>query len=111
MLYPDFSGKFLLGKAMLFPVGFDFRSQVIILKGQNKFDRFFFYVSTRQPFCFLLCGGAKRPLQGTKTLVSTAISRSRGESMIRAPTIPAALQPKPMHMVSACLPQALAFWK
>ena len=40
----------------------------------------------------------KRPLQGTKLLVSMAISRSRGESMMRQPTIPAALQPKPMHM-------------
>lgn len=32
----------------------------------------------------------------------------RGESVIRQPTTPAALQPKPMHMVRACLPQALA---
>ena len=47
-----------------------------------------------------------RPLQGTKLLVTMAISRSLGESMIRQPTMPAALQPKPMHMVSACLPQA-----
>ncbi len=52
-----------------------------------------------------------RPLQGTKLLVSMAMSRSRGESMMRQPTTPAALQPKPMHMVRACLPQALAFWK
>ena len=51
----------------------------------------------------------KRPLQGTKLLVRMAISRSRGESMMRQPTTPAALQPKPMAMVSACLPQALAF--
>ena len=52
-----------------------------------------------------------RPLQGTKLLVMMAMSRSRGESMIRQPTIPAALQPNPMAIVSACLPQALAFWK
>ena len=39
------------------------------------------------------------------------MSRSRGESMMRQPTTPAALQPKPMDMVSACLPQARAFWK
>ena len=51
----------------------------------------------------------KRPLQGTKLLVMMAMSRSRGESMMRQPTIPAALQPKPMHMVRACLPQAQAF--
>ena len=48
----------------------------------------------------------KRPLQGTKLLVSTASSRSRGESMIRQPTTPAALQPKPMAVVRACFPQA-----
>ena len=36
-----------------------------------------------------------------------ASMRSRGESMIRQPVTPAALQPKPMHIVSACLPQAL----
>ena len=40
-----------------------------------------------------------------------AMSRSLGESMMRQPTIPAALQPKPMHMVRDCLPQAWAFLK
>ena len=50
-----------------------------------------------------------RPLQGTRQLVSIAISRSRGESMIRHPTTPAALHPKPMHMVNACFPQAQHF--
>ena len=40
----------------------------------------------------------KRPLHGTKLFVSMASSRSRGESIIRHPTTPAALQPKPMHM-------------
>ena len=53
----------------------------------------------------------KRPLQGIRLLVSTAISRSRGESMMRQPVTPTALHPSPMHMVSACLPQELAFWK
>ncbi len=48
------------------------------------------------------------PLQGTKTLVRIAINLSRGESIIRQPVTPAALQPKPMHIVSACLPQAPA---
>ena len=48
----------------------------------------------------------KRPLHGMRLLVSTASSRSRSESMIRQPTTPAALQPSPMHIVSACLPQA-----
>ena len=48
----------------------------------------------------------KRPLQGIKAFVSIASSRSRGESMMRQPTTPAALQPSPMHIVSACLPQA-----
>ena len=53
----------------------------------------------------------KRPLQGTKLLVSIAIIRSLGESMILQPTTPAALQPNPIHMVSACFPQVLAFLK
>ena len=46
------------------------------------------------------------PLQGTKQLVMMAISLSRGESMMRQPVTPVALQPKPIIMVSACLPQA-----
>ena len=53
----------------------------------------------------------KRPLQGTKLLVSIAIIRSLGESMILQPTTPAALQPNPIQMVSACFPQVLAFLK
>ncbi len=48
----------------------------------------------------------KRPLQGIKALVRMAIMRSRGLSMMRQPTTPAALQPRPMHIVSACFPQA-----
>ena len=46
------------------------------------------------------------PLQGTKLLVIMAMSRSLGESMMRQPTMPAALHPNPIHMVKACLPQA-----
>lgn len=38
------------------------------------------------------------PLQGTKLLVKIAINLSRGESIIRQPTTPAALQPNPMHI-------------
>jgi len=40
-----------------------------------------------------------RPLQGTKTLVRVAINLSLGDSIILQPITPAALQPKPMHMV------------
>lgn len=40
----------------------------------------------------------KRPLQGTKLLVMTAMSRSRGESIMRQPVTPTALHPNPMHM-------------
>lgn len=40
------------------------------------------------------------PLHGTKELVIMAINRSRGESIIRHPVTPQALQPKPIHMVS-----------
>ena len=40
-----------------------------------------------------------RPLQGTKLLVRMARSLSLGESMMRHPTTPAALHPRPMHMV------------
>ena len=52
-----------------------------------------------------------RPLQGRKALVRMAMSRSLGESMIRQPVTPTALQPKPMAMVRHCLPQARHFWK
>ena len=52
-----------------------------------------------------------RPLHGAKLLVRMAISRSRGESMMRQPVTPQALHPKPMHMVRLCLPLALAHWK
>jgi len=40
----------------------------------------------------------KRPLQGTKLLVMIAMSRSRGESIMRQPVTPTALHPNPMHM-------------
>ena len=52
----------------------------------------------------------QRPLQSEKLLVMIATSRSRGLSMTRVATTPAALQPKPMHMVRACLPCAPTFW-
>ncbi len=48
----------------------------------------------------------KRPLQGTRLLVITAMRRSRLESIIRHPVTPQALQPKPIAMVIACFPQA-----
>ena len=53
----------------------------------------------------------KRPLHGTKLLVKIAISLSLGESIILHPTTPAALHPNPIHIVSACFPQALHFLK
>ena len=49
-----------------------------------------------------------RPLQGMQTLVSMAISRSRGESIIRQPVTPAALQPSPIHIVRDCFPHVPA---
>lgn len=49
----------------------------------------------------------KRPLQGTKLLVIIARILSRFESIILQPVTPAALQPKPIHIVSACFPQLL----
>ena len=51
------------------------------------------------------------PLQGTKLFVIIPISLSLGESIILHPTIPAALHPKPIHIVKACFPQALHFLK
>jgi len=50
-------------------------------------------------------------LQGTKLLVSIAINLSLGESIILAPTTPAALHPNPMHIVRACFPDVHAFLK
>ena len=45
----------------------------------------------------------------TKLLVKIAISLSLGELIILQPITPAALQPNPMHMVSACFPEVQAF--
>lgn len=45
----------------------------------------------------------KRPLQGTKLFVMTAISLSRGESIILHPATPQALHPNPIHMVYTIL--------
>ncbi len=50
----------------------------------------------------------QRPLQRAKLLVRIAIKRSRGLSMIRVDTTPAALHPNPMTVVMACLPWAPA---
>lgn len=50
-------------------------------------------------------------MQGTKLLVKIAIKRSRGESIILQPTTPAALQPKPIHIVNACFPEVQHFLK
>ena len=51
----------------------------------------------------------KRPLQGTKLLVKIASNLSLGESIILQPITPAALQPKPIHIVKHCLPWQQAF--
>ena len=51
------------------------------------------------------------PLQGTKQFVSIAINFSLGEFIILVPITAAALQPNPMHMVSACLPEVHAHLK
>ena len=51
-------------------------------------------------------GGGNLPLQGDRLFVMIAILRSRGESMIRAPVTPTALQPYPIQVVSACFPHA-----
>lgn len=48
----------------------------------------------------------KRPLQSMKLLVIIAMRRSREESIIRQPVTPQALQPSPIAIVIACLPQA-----
>lgn len=49
------------------------------------------------------------PLQGIIDAVIIAISRSRLLSIIIAPVIPQALQPRLIHRHKACLPQAPAF--
>lgn len=44
------------------------------------------------------------PLHGTNAFVIIDINFSLGESIILQPITPAALQPNPMHIVSACFP-------
>ena len=51
------------------------------------------------------------PLQGTKQFVRIAINFSLGEFIILVPTTAAALQPNPMHIVRACLPEVHAHLK
>ena len=51
------------------------------------------------------------PLQGTKLLVKIAINLSLGEFIILQPTQPAALQPKPIHIVIICFPEQQHFLK
>ena len=53
----------------------------------------------------------KRPLHGTNTFVKIAISFSLGEFIIRHPITPAALQPNPIQIVKACLPEPHALLK
>jgi len=50
-----------------------------------------------------------RPLQGIKLFVRIAIILSLGVSIILQPITPAALQPKPIHVVNACFPQVEHF--
>ena len=52
-----------------------------------------------------------RPLHGVKLAVMIAMSRSRGDSIIRHPVTPAALQPSDMQVVRQCFPQLPAFLK
>ena len=61
-------------------------------------------------FCFVIKKG-KRPLHGINELVNIDTSFSLGESIILQPTTPAALQPSPMHMVSACFPRTTCLFK
>ena len=71
------------------------------------------YAGTRAPMksvAIRICVG-QRPLQSAKLLVMMAIRRSRGLSMTRVATTPAALQPKPIIMLNACLPCAPDLWK
>ena len=51
------------------------------------------------------------PLQGTNAFVIIAINLSLGESIILQPTTPAALQPKPIHIVIICFPVQQHFLK
>ena len=51
------------------------------------------------------------PLQGINIFVIIAIILSLFESIILAPVTPTALQPIPIHIVSACFPHALHLLK
>lgn len=53
-----------------------------------------------------LISAGNLPLHGTKEFVKIAINLSLGESIIRQPVTPAALHPKPIHILRACFPQA-----
>lgn len=53
----------------------------------------------------------KRPLQGVRELVRIDINLSCSEGMMALFVTPTQLQPKPMHTVSACLPQLPHFLK
>ena len=70
-----------------------------------------FYAASRKNIAIIAISMGKRPLHGTKLFVIMAIRRSLGESIILHPTMPAALQPKPMHIVSACFPHAQHFFE
>ena len=69
-----------------------------------------FFVPTKNIVIIEIRRG-NRPLQGIRLFVIIAISLSLGESIILHPTTPAALQPKPIHIVNACFPQLLHFAK
>lgn len=51
------------------------------------------------------------PLQGIKLFVTVAISLSLGDSIMRQPVTPQALQPIPIAIVRPCLPCAPHFEK
>ena len=72
-------------------------------KADSKEEAMFVLVPTKNIVSIAIRVG-KRPLHGTKLFVRIASSRSRFESIILHPTTPAALQPNPIHIVSACLP-------
>ena len=99
MLHSHLRGQLFLRQAVLFSICFYLIGKIWKdVQSKRNLDRFIAFVSSRQAFCRPLSGGANRPLQGTNELVRTASSRSRGESMMRQPTTPAALHPNPMHM-------------
>lgn len=76
---------------MLFSESFDF-SRIVQIDCwiYGYFDEVFAVFSHRS--CHSV-GGGKRPLQGERELVRIAMRRSRGESIMRVPVTPTALQP------------------